>query len=528
MNGGHMRIKPEGRNPKSERRPKPEIRKAFLRESIWISDFGRRPSRLLIAPLMLILASCSFAPKYQRPSVETPAAFKEQNPKKPSETNIWKIAQPSDDRIRGKWWEMFGDSELNALEEEVIISNQNVAAAFANFLKARALTKEARAQLFPTLAANPSVTRSRQPVLSGRQSSSAITSTDYALPLDASWQLDLWGRIRNAVKANTLEAQATAADLQNTRLTAQAELAADFFQLRAQDALIQLYTDTVRAYRESLDLTKVRYQTGIASDEEVAQAETQLQTAESQATNLGIQRALLEHAIALLVGKPASVFSITPKPLKANPPAAPLSLPSELLERRPDIAAAERRVAEANAQIGVAKAAYYPTITLSASAGFESTAVASLLNWSSRVWSAGAGLSETLFDAGLRKATVEQYRATYENTVAQYRQTVLTAFQQVEDQLSSLRILDKQVRQQESAVQSSQRYLNLATDRYKLGIDSYLNVITAQTSYLSNRQTLVNLLSQQMTASVQLLENLGGGWDAALLPSGAQVLAHAR
>ncbi|MGD0259310.1 MAG: efflux transporter outer membrane subunit [Verrucomicrobiota bacterium] len=482
---------------------------------------------LVLGAWCFLNGGCSFAPKYQRPVVQTPAAFKELTPQSPEATNLWKVAQPSDAVIRGKWWEMFNNTQLNALEEQVVVSNQNVAAAFANFLSARALVKEARAQFYPTLAATPAVTRSRQVSLGNQSGSSSgsVTLTDYSLPLDASWQLDLWGRIRNTVNANTFETQATAADLQNTRLTAQAELAGDFFQLRAQDALTQLFDDTVRAYRESLDLTRIRFETGIASDEDVAQAETQLETAQAQATNLGILRAQLEHAIALLIGKPASAFSIPVEQVSASPPATPFGVPSQLLERRPDIAAAERRVAEANAQIGVAKAAYYPTVTLSASGGFESTAIPSLLNWSSRVWSVGAGLGETLFDAGLRKATVEQFRAAYDGTVATYRQTVLTAFQQVEDDLATLRILAHQIEQQESAVKSSERYLALAMNRYKLGIDSYLNVITAQTTLLINRQTLVNLRMQQMTASVQLVEAVGGGWDASQMPSPEHVLS---
>jgi len=471
-------------------------------------------------------AGCSFAPKYQRPAVQTPAAFKELALKSPAATNLWKIAKPTDDDLHGKWWEMFTNAQLNALEEQVAISNQNGAAAFANFLSARAMVREARAQLFPTLTANPAVTRSRQSV--GSRSSSLFgggTLTDYSLPLDASWQPDLWGRIRNTVKGNSFEAQATAADLQNVCLSAQAELAADFFQLRAQDALKQLFEDAVHAYRESLDLTRVRFQTGIASDQDVAQAEVQLQTAEAQATNLGILRAQLEHAIAILIGQPPATFSIPAESLSATPPAAPATIPSELLERRPDIAAAERRVAEANARIGVAKAAYYPNVTLSASGAFQSASISSLLNWSSRVWSVGAGLAETIFDVGLRKATVEQFRSEYDNTVAKYRQTVLTAFQQVEDDLSTLRILAHQVEQQETVVESSERYLSLATDRYKLGIDSYLNVIIAQATYLANRQTLVNIRTQQMTASVQLVEAVGGGWGASQMPSPEQVLS---
>lgn len=472
--------------------------------------------------VLILLSGCSFAPKYVRPKVATPAAFKELPGQDAQATNEWKLAQPMDDAIRDQWWEVFGDHQLNALEEQVNVSNQNIAVAFANLLSARALVKEARAQLFPMVTAAPAITRSRQGSL-GRQSTFAVsgsTFSDYSLPLDATWQLDLWGRIRNTVKANASEAQATAADLENTRLTAHADLAVDYFELRAQDALLQLYNATVTAYRESLGLTKVRFQTGIASDQDVAQAETQLETAQAQVTNLGILRAQLEHGIAVLIGEPASIFTIAVESVKATPPPIPSGIPSQLLERRPDIAAAERRVAEANAQIGVAKAAYYPAVTLSASAGFQSAATTSLLKWSSRFWSVGAGLTQTMFDAGLRKATVEQFRAAHDRTVALYRQTVLTAFQQVEDNLASLRIFSEQVRQQESAVQSAERYLALATDRYKLGIDSFLNVITAQTLLFSNRQVLVNLHTQQMTASVRLVEALGGGWKASQLPPG--------
>jgi NodT family efflux transporter outer membrane factor (OMF) lipoprotein len=486
----------------------------------------RTGTHLTIGVYLLIVGGCSFAPKYQRPTVETPANFKELSEQSPTATNIWTKAQPSDALLRGKWWEIYNDPRLNALEEQVAISNQNVAAAFANFLSARSLVKQARAQLYPTLAFNPDVTRSRQQFSANRGNGTA-TITDYSLPLDATWQLDLWGRIRNTEKANAFEAEATAADLENTRLTAQAELAADFFQLHSQDALMQLYQDTVKAYRESFELTQVRFQTGIASDEDVAQAETQLKTAEAQASNLGILRAQLEHAIAILIGKAPTALSIPAESLNTNSPAIPFGVPSLLLERRPDIAAAERRVAEANARIGVAKAAYYPNITLSASAGFQSIAAGNLLSWSSRFWSVGANLAETIFDAGLRKATVEQFRAEYDNTVARYRQTVLTAFQQVEDNLASLRILATQIGQQEDAVKASERYLDLANDRYKLGIDSYLNVITAQTTYLQNRQTLVNLREQQMAASVQLVEAIGGGLNASQLPSQKQLLSKA-
>jgi len=468
------------------------------------------------AGVLGLLGGCSLAPKYTRPEVETPAAFKENA----GATNLWQLAEPNDAAGRGKWWEWFNDTNLNALEGQVTISNQNVAVAFANFMSARALVKEAQAQYYPTLVASPDVTRSRSPASLQRgfaAGGSGSTITEYSLPLDASWQPDLWGRVRNTVRANAAEAQASAADLENTRLTAQAELASDYFQLRAQDALKQLFDDTVTNYSQSFELTKVLFKTGIDSDQDVAQAETQLETAQAQDTNLGILRAQLEHAIAMLTGRAASAFSLAPEPLKASPLTLPVGVPSQLLERRPDIAAAERLVAAANAQIGVAKAAYYPTLTLSASGGFESTTVENLFDWPNRVWSIGAGASETLLDFGARSATVAQYRAAHDSAVAQYRQTVLTAFQQVEDDLVSLRILDQEIPEQETAVKSSARYLDLAQHRYQLGIDSYLNVITAQTTLLANRQTLVNLRTQQMTAAVQLIEALGGGWNEAEL-----------
>jgi NodT family efflux transporter outer membrane factor (OMF) lipoprotein len=485
---------------------------------------------LRLLPLVsscLSFAGCNLAPKYSRPAVAIPGGYKEIASSAANATNGWKVAQPMDGELHGDWWEMYQDPQLNALEAQVSLANQDVATALANLRSARAIAKEARAQLFPTLTTGPSITRSRGLSLGNRNGSGSngSTITDYSLPFDASWQLDLWGRIRNTVNADIFEAQATAADLENIRLTAHAEVAVDYFELRAQDALRELFDGTVAAYQQSFDLTKVRFETGIASDEDVAQAETQLKTAQAQATNLGIMRAQFEHALALLIGKPASVFSLPNQPLKTRPPTIPSGIPSEVLERRPDIAAAERRVAEANAQIGVAKAAYYPTVTLSASAGFESSSITSLLNWSSRVWSAGAGLGETLFDAGQRKATVEQFRATYDSIATKYRQTVLNAFREVEDNLAALRILAQQIDQQEAAIKSSERFLSLAEDRYKLGIDSFLNVISAQTILLANRQTAVNLRMQQMTASVQLVEALGGGWDAASLPSRKQLLS---
>jgi NodT family efflux transporter outer membrane factor (OMF) lipoprotein len=468
----------------------------------------RMCTALLLAGVML-MDGCIVGPKYQKPTVTTPPEYKE--------SKDWKVAQPADSTIKGKWWEMFNDPELNALEEKVNVDNQTTAGAMAAFFAARAQVKEARAQLFPTVTANPSITNSRNATAGGK------SVTDYVLPFDASWEPDLWGRVRNTIAAAAYGAQASAADLENTRLMIQSEVAVDYYELRGQDSLKDLLDSTVVAFKESLDLTKALYETGIDSDESVAQAETQLETTQAEDTNVGILRSQLEHAIALLTGQPASTFSIPHAALNAVPPSIPTGVPSDLLERRPDVAAAERSMAQANAQIGIAVAAYYPTVTLSGEAGLASTAITTWFTWPSRLWSVGASLSETLFDAGLRKATVEQFRAQYDETVANYRETVLTGFQQVEDNLSSLRILEMEIQQQDTAVTSAQRNLTLATDRYRLGIDPYLNVITAQTTLLSNQQTAASLRTQDMEAAVQLVEALGGGWNASQLPTPASM-----
>ncbi len=441
-------------------------------------------------------------------------------------TDGWKVAQPKDDALHGKWWEIFNDPQLNALEDQVNVSNQSIASAFASYMAARAIVKQARSQYYPTVTVNPSITNQRQlsPGNGSTTKASANVLTEYSLPFDATWVPDLWGRVRNTVRSNVAAAQASAADLENTRLAMQSELAVDYFQLRGQDALKELLDSTVVAYKQSLDLTRALYETGIDSEESVAQAETQLDAAQALATNLGILRAQYEHAIATLIGHPASSYSLNAKIWDAAPPAIPLGVPSQLLERRPDIAATERLMAQANAQIGIAQAAYYPTITLSASAGFENVSFVDWFAWPSRFWSVGPQLAETLFDAGLRHATVEQFRAQYDVTVANYRQSVLTAFQQVEDNLSTLRILSIEIQQQDAAVTSADRNLTLATDRYRLGIDPYLNVITAQTTLLGNKETAVNLRIQQMTASVQLVEALGGGWNSSQLPKGQQMV----
>ena len=495
---------------------------------------NRMTTRGVTLAALAVLCGCTVGPAYRKPSVQSPTAYRELTAAQFKDTDGWKVAAPQDAAIRGKWWELFGDPQLNTLEEQVKVSNQNVAAAYAAFMQARALVREAQAQYWPTLSVGASVTRSHQPAGVGAASASGSgsgggigggTGNDFSLPFDASWTPDLWGKVRNLVKGNVAAAQASAADLANAQLTAQAEVAVDYFELRSQDELIALANATVKAYTDSLALTRAQYETGIGSDEPVAQAQVQLQTTQAQATNLGIARAQYEHAIAVLVGQPASTFTVAARPSNVQPPGVPLGVPSQLLERRPDVAADERLMAQANAQIGVADAAYFPTLTLSASAGFESTTAANWLTWPARFWSVGPSLSETIFDGGLRSATVAQYRAAYDQAVANYRQTVLTAFQQVEDNLASLRILSQEIAQQDQAVASSQYYVNLATDRYQLGLDPYLDVITAQTSLFSNQQTNVNLRMQQLTASVQLIEALGGGWDNSQLPTSGDIRA---
>jgi NodT family efflux transporter outer membrane factor (OMF) lipoprotein len=491
---------------------------------------------LLVAPLVGCLVSgCVVGPKYVRPDAPTPPAFKEVPAPTDAEGATWKVAEPADEAVRGQWWEMFGDPQLNALEQQVDTSNQNVAAAMAGFLSASALARQARSHLFPTVSTNPTILASHQPTVTAVVSSTTAstsapvlstgTFSEFLLPFSATWEADVWGRLRNNVKVGVAGAQASAADLENVRLMMQAELAVDFYELRAQDALQELFDATVKAYQDSLDITRVQFRAGIASDEAVAQAETQLEATQAQATNLGIARAQFEHAIALLVGQPASTFSLAASPLNAAAPSIPASVPSALLERRPDVAAAERLTAQANAQIGVAQAAFFPTVTLTGSGGFAATSIADWLQWPSRFWSVGPALAQTIFDGGLRRATVQQYRATFEQAVATYRETVLTAFQQVEDSLATLRILSQEIQQQDTAVMSATRSLNVATARYRAGIDPYLNVITAQTTLLSNQQTAVNLRRQQMTASVRLIEALGGGWIATQLPSPGQILS---
>ena len=491
---------------------------------------SRQPSAawlaLHAAALCAMLAGCNVGPKYLPPTMTAPPAFKESSAQF-KEAEGWTIAQPQDAALRGKWWEIYNEPELNALEEKLNIDNQNIRQAFENFMEARALVREARSQYFPTVGVGASYTRSQASSNVGSAASSGATSVKqtqlFSIPADVSWEPDLWDKVRNTVRASQYTAQLTAADLENERLTEQASVAEYFFEIRGQDALQKLLDDTVEADRKALELQQSRYDTGVGDQISVVEARTTLESAQSAALNLGIARAQYEHAIAMLIGKPASEFSIPVEPRTSAPPPIPVELPSQLLERRPDIAAAERNMAAANAQIGVAYAAYYPALTLAATGGMESSALKNLLDWPSRFWSVGPSLSETVYDGGLRRATVHQHIAIYNANVAAYRQSVLTAFQQVEDALAAVRILSQQIRRQQEAVNSSQTFLRLESGRYDTGIDPYIDVVTAQTTLLSNQQSLAVLEVEEMTASVQLIEALGGGWDRSQLPTPAQV-----
>jgi NodT family efflux transporter outer membrane factor (OMF) lipoprotein len=493
-----------------------------------------------VAIFFLLLSACTVGPKYKAPVVPPPPAYKESAPDayKSAAPGAWQPARPQDSALKGKWWEIFNEPELNALEDQLNINNQNIAQYFQNFMAARAQVREARASYFPTVTAAPAYSRTRTPgtststsVLAGTGTATgvvattrqAFTTTEISLPFDVSWEPDLWGRIRNTVREYQYAAQVSAADLENERLTEQADLAVYYFELRGQDALQDLYNRTIEADQKALELTRALYETGIDNDEAVAQAEVTLQNAEATSIGIATNRALYEHAIATLIGKPASEFSMPVKMLATPVPAIPVGIPSQLLQRRPDIAAAERTMAQANAIIGIEKAAYYPTLSLTGSGGLESSAISQLFTAPALFWSLGASASETIFDAGLRKATVAQYTATYNADVAVYKQTVLTAFQQVEDYVASLRVLSQQIARQQSAVEAAQRFLDIALARYQTGVDPYLNVITAQTTLLSDQQSEVTLRVSEMTAAVQLVQALGGGWQASQLPAPAQV-----
>jgi NodT family efflux transporter outer membrane factor (OMF) lipoprotein len=467
---------------------------------------------VIAAWLCLVLAGCSVGPNYVKPGMTVPGGYKE--------IDGWKVAQPQDNSLRGPWWEMFGDPELNALEAQVDISNQNIAQAEAAFRRARALVQEARAQYFPTITLGFGATSgSRSTTLGTSSETRRTTTTTFSLPVDVSWEIDLWGRVRRLVESERAGAQASAADLENARLSARTELAQDYFQLRTLDAQKQLLDETVADYQKSVEVTQNRYAAGVVSRADVLQAETLLKSTQAQAIDVGVQRAQLEHAIALLVGKSPAEVSIPPAPLTTEPPDIPVGLPSELLERRPDIAAAERRVAAANAQIGVSEAAYFPTLSLTASAGFQSTDISKLVSGPSRFWSVGPSVSEVVFDGGLRRAQTEEARALYQSSVALYREAVLTGFQEVEDNLAALRILQSEAQVQNEAVKSAQQTVTVVANQYRAGIVNYLDVIVVQTAGLNNQRTAISLLGNRLNASILLIKALGGGWMSSDLPA---------
>jgi NodT family efflux transporter outer membrane factor (OMF) lipoprotein len=484
-----------------------------------------------LAPLVfscLGLLGCNVGPKYLRLSVPAPSAFKESSPQQAPDGTVWKLAQPQDAILRGKWWEIYQEPELNSLEEKLNISNQNIARAFEDFMAARAQVRQARSNYYPTVSVGPSYARNRfsqsQTTATGVSKGNPNSNT-FNLPFDVAWEPDLWGRVRNTVRQSANAAQVSAADLENQKLTEQSNLAVFYFELRGQDALEEIYGKTVEVDRESLALTRVLYKTGLDNDEAVAQAEITLKSSQAAATNASIARAQFEHAIALLVAEPASTFSIPARPLTTQVPDIPVGLPSDLLERRPDIAAAERTMAEANALIGAQKAAYYPTVSITGTAGFAASTFSKWLTSPSSYWSFGPTASETVFDGGLRKSTMAQFTALYNADVANYKQVVLAAFQQTEDNLAALRLLTQEIQQQQETVASAQRFFDVASVRYKTGLDPYLNVFTAQATLLANQLTVVTLRVQQMTNSVQLIESLGGGWNVTQLPTERQVQA---
>jgi NodT family efflux transporter outer membrane factor (OMF) lipoprotein len=473
---------------------------------------ARRFMAMAASASLLLLFGCTVGPNYVRPPADAPVSYKE--------LGDWKPVQPSDQLAKGNWWEVYEDPQLNALEVQIDVSNQNLKAEQEVFVQARAAVRIARSSYYPTLTGNASASRTHvstnEPLFVAKSTKSNYS--DYTIPFDASWEPDLWGRVRRTVEANRSEAQATAADVANVSLTLHAELAMDYFQLRGLDAQKDLLESTVLAYEKALDLTQNRYKAGLASAVDVAQAETQLKTTRAQAIDVGVNRAAFEHAIAVLIGKPPAQFSLPGSPLRASPPAVPPGLPSDLLERRPDIAASERRMQESNAQIGVAKSAYYPLVTLSGTGGFESGVFTTLIQGPSGLWSVGVAASETIFDAGKRHAVTQQAESAYRQSIDNYRQTVLTAFQEVEDNLAALRILQDEEVVQQSAVTSAEHSLALSINRYKGGIVNYLEVITAQNAALADEVTEVSIQTRRMEASVLLVKAIGGGWNVSQIP----------
>jgi len=477
--------------------------------------------------LLLLTSACMVGPNYHRPAADVPAAFKEPPTDNPEDINRWKPAQPNEAVARGKWWEIYNDPELNALEEQVNISNQNVLIAAAQFREAADAVHIARSALFPTITTSPSYSRSQSSSTLFNVSVGNLTEGQrnvYDLPASISYTLDIWGSIRRTVRADVATAQASFAELENARLSYQATLADDYFELHGIDGDVALLQTTVKSYEDSLKLTQARFNAGIASGSDVAQAQTLLDAAKVQLIDYGVARAQFEHAIAILMGKPPAQVSIAAEPIKILPPPVPVAVPSTLLERRPDIATAERQMAAQNEEIGITKAAYYPSLTLAASGGLQAGQFYNWFTWPSRFWSIGPTLAETVFDAGKRHAQVAEARDTYDATVANYRQVVLTAFQQVEDNLAALRVLENEAAAEEAAVKAAQDALDISTYQYKAGTIDYLSVITEQAILFNNQVNAVNILTRRMSASVLLIEALGGGWSTSTLPTASDVI----
>jgi NodT family efflux transporter outer membrane factor (OMF) lipoprotein len=481
----------------------------------------RRLGLISAAALLLLATGCMVGPNYTRPSAPIAPAFKESSEWKQGDG--WKVAQPNDTALRGKWWELYGDTKLNELEEQVDPSNQTLKEAEANFRQARTAIRFNRAAEAPTIGVAPSISTVRasanQPYFVPALVNNG--SGDFSLPVDLSYEVDLWGRIRRTVTAAKEQAQASAADLDTVRLSLHAEVAIDYFEVRNADAQKQLLDDTVKAYSDALQLTKYRFEGGAAPKADVAQAQTQLDETRVQASDIMVQRAQYEHALAILIGEPPAEFHLPPIPINIKAPALPdipVTLPAQLLERRPDIAEAERRMAAANEQIGIAKAAYYPTLNIAAIVGLEGTSALNWFQWPSRFWAVGPTLSETLFDAGRRRATTESALAGYDGNVANYRQTVLNAYQQVEDNLVALHILNTESTQQHSATASAEESLQLSQNRYAGGVDTYLQVVIWQTTALTNERNDIDIMRRRLEANVLLIKALGGGWDTSQLP----------
>jgi NodT family efflux transporter outer membrane factor (OMF) lipoprotein len=474
--------------------------------------------RVLVAICGLALAGCMVGPKYTRPAAPAAPAFSEQPPKSFTESAGWKQAQPADTTLRADWWQLFGNAELNGLEEQVDASNQTLKAAEARFREARALIQINRAGLYPTVSTSPSITTNR---LSKNSpfGTHAGDFGDYVLPIDVNYELDAWGRVRRSIAAAREETQASAGDLETIRLSLHAELAVDYFELRSLDSQKQLLDETLGAYQKALDLTQNRFDGGLSSRAEVAQARTQLETTRALDVGVGVAQATFRHAIATLMGKTPESLTLSAAPLHSEPPVIPTGVPSQLLERRPDIAAAERRAAEANEQIGIARAAFFPTLLLTATGGFEGNNPVNWLSWPSRLWAVGPSVAQMIFDAGRRRAVSESALASYDESVANYRQAALMAFQEVEDNLATLRVLEEQSQAQRVAVEAAEQSLELSLNRYKGGLVTYLEVIAAQSIALQNQITEVDILRRRMDASVLLIKALGGGWDVSKLPA---------